>query len=455
MTLKELREKQKQALDQAKAIQAKADNGVLSDEDQTAFDGLMDQFDELTATIDEAVKTDEARAEAAKGRADRLGRAQDRAKQHDGRKAQPADIKVGEDRAKQDRTLGFKSFDHQIDLVIRAATNGSMSADDRRLLDAVTGMGQGSGAGGGFAVAPQFAQTIWEGAGYDTQTLIERCSVFDVSTDSLTIPADAETSRADGSRAGGIQAYWKAEAAQYTTSNPTLREIKLEPQELVLAVPLTNKLMNNAPALVQYVTRKANGELNFKVGDAIINGNGTGQPKGILNGTAGSTSCRVSVAKESGQPADTIVTKNIEKMWSRLHPRSQANAVWLYNVDATDQLMGLTRDVGTGGVPVMTPAGGLSESPYSTIYARPMIPIEYAATLGDEGDLILADLSMYLIGRKGGVEFAESMHIRFDYREHVLRFVLEIDGQPALQSPITPYKGTNTQSPFVTIAARA
>ena len=45
MTLKELREKQKQALDQAKAIQAKADNGVLSDEDQTAFDGLMDQFD--------------------------------------------------------------------------------------------------------------------------------------------------------------------------------------------------------------------------------------------------------------------------------------------------------------------------------------------------------------------------------------------------------------------------
>ena len=144
----------------------------------------------------------------------------------------------------------------------------------------------------------------------------------------------------------------------------------------------------------------------------------------------------MSVAKESGQPADTIVTKNIEKMWSRLHPRSQANAVWLYNVDATDQLMGLTRDVGTGGVPVMTPAGGLSESPYSTIYARPMIPIEYAATLGDEGDLILADLSMYLIGRKGGVEFAESMHIRFDYREHVLRFVLEIDGQPAQNARI-------------------
>jgi HK97 family phage major capsid protein len=46
--------------------------------------------------------------------------------------------------------------------------------------------------------------------------------------------------------------------------------------------------------------------------DAIINGTGAGMPLGVLN-----AGCLVSVTKESGQKADTIVAENAVKMYHR------------------------------------------------------------------------------------------------------------------------------------------
>jgi hypothetical protein len=74
--------------------------------------------------------------------------------------------------------------------------------------------------------------------------------------------------------------------------------------------------------------------------------------------------------------------------------------------------------------------------------------------LGDCGDLAFLDLSRYLLATKGGLQTAQSIHVRFLQDESVLRFINRIDGQPDLASAITPAYGTATVSPFVTIAAR-
>ena len=68
---------------------------------------------------------------------------------------------------------------------------------------------------------------------------------------------------------------------------------------------------------------------------------------------------------------------------------------------------------------------------------------------------MLLDLGAYAIGTRGGIDSASSMHLRFDFNETALRFLFETDGQPWLASAITPFKGTNTLSPFVTLATRA
>ena len=131
------------------------------------------------------------------------------------------------------------------------------------------------------------------------------------------------------------------------------------------------------------------------------------------------------------------------------------NSVWLINQNIQPQLFTMSLAVGTGGVPVYMPAGGLSGQPYGTLFGRPVIAIEQAATLGTVGDIIFADLGGYILAEKGGIESAMSIHVKFDYDESVFRFVMRVDGQPERASALTPYKGSDTLSHFVALATRS
>ena len=161
------------------------------------------------------------------------------------------------------------------------------------------------------------------------------------------------------------------------------------------------------------------------------------------------------MGKETGQKAKTILYENIVKMWARLHANMRAGAVWHVNQDVEPQLSTMSLVIGTGGVPVYLPAGGLSSSPFATLFGRPIVPIEYCKTLGTVGDIILDNLKGYLAGVQGGIDAAMSMHLRFDYAETTFRFMFAVDGQPWLASALTPANGTNTLSAFVTLDTRS
>ncbi len=314
-------------------------------------------------------------------------------------------------------------------------------------------MSQADPSSAGYLVAPEFSQRILDGLNEDSEALIGMTDQQRVTGESLTFNANAETSRATGSRWGGVQGYWIGEADEIASSRPKFRQVKVEPHELAVLIYTTDKLLRNSPAsLGQYVERAARDEINFMTGDAIVNGSGAGKPLGILE--SGSL---ITVAKESSQAASTIVHANISKMWARLHPRSRAGAVWLHNVDiepALDSLFLPVTDV-AGAENV----GGLTNLLFNqgqrTLKGRPLIASEYCATLGTKGDLILWDPTAYLTGIREGIRTAMSMHVRFVYAETAFRFMYEIDGQPWLNSALTPFKGSSTLSTHVALAARA
>jgi len=110
--------------------------------------------------------------------------------------------------------------------------------------------------------------------------------------------------------------------------------------------------------------------------------------------------------------------------------------------------------VGTGGVPVWLPMQGLAGNPNGTLMGRQLFLSEKMATLGDQGDIGIADFKRYFIGDRGGVQTATSIHLRFDYDETAFRFVLRYDGQPSWLQPLTPRKSAVTLSPFIVLAAR-
>jgi HK97 family phage major capsid protein len=319
---------------------------------------------------------------------------------------------------------------------------------------AASGMSQGVGADGGILVPPTFRQEIWQNMQVGIDNLLALTDQYTVLGESLTMPATAETSRAHGSRYGGIRGYWIAEAQQKTPSYPRLRQMKLEPQELAVMVFVTDKLLRNAPALEQFVRRAASEEILFLINDAIINGSGTGQPLGILNGGG-----LITVPKEQGQAADTVVLENVNRMYARMHKNPRAGAIWFVNQEVEAQLEALTATAGTGGFPVYLPQGTggptITEAPNARLKGRPVMPIEYCAALGDVGDIIFANLGYYATGLKGAMRDDMSIHLRFDYNETAFRFLFELDGQPWINTPVTPYKGADSLGAFVTLAARA
>jgi HK97 family phage major capsid protein len=259
-----------------------------------------------------------------------------------------------------------------------------------------------------------------------------------------------ETTRVDGSRSGGVQAFWAAEAETVTAKKPKMKKHSLDAEKLMAIYYATEELMEDAVALEAFALPEFTKELLFKAEDAIINGDGAGKPLGILNAAA-----KVAVAKETGQKAATIIQPNISKMWSRLHAPSRVNAVWYINQDIEPQLDELAVVVGTGGVPIYLPAGGLSGSPFATLKGRPVIPIEYCPTLGTEGDIQLTDMSEYMFIEKGAIKQASSAHVQFLTDQTAWRFTWRLNGQSKWHSPLTPFKGTKTQSPIITLAVRA
>lgn len=323
---------------------------------------------------------------------------------------------------------------------------------DPRLFNAATGLNETVPSDGGFLVQTDFTNQLAKDL-LATDVLSGMCDRIQISGNSNGIKINGvdETSRAS-TRSGGIIGYWKSEAAQKTASKPKFRQIELSLHKLIGLCYATDELLMDATALEGFIRQAFVGEFGFLRDDAIINGTGAGQPLGILN-----AGCLVSVAKETGQKADTILAENIIKMYSRMFPNSRSKAVWLINQDIEPQLFTMSLAVGTGGIPIYMPAGGLSGQPYATLFGRPVIAIEQCPTLGDVGDIIFADLSGYILAEKGGIESAMSIHVKFDYDESVFRFVTRLDGQPWRASALTPYKGTssNSLSHFVALAERA
>jgi HK97 family phage major capsid protein len=356
-------------------------------------------------------------------------------------------IEKGKKEVKAESKERFSSFGQMLSAVAHASVpNGQR---DPRLFNA-TGLNETTPSQGGFLVQQDFSSELMQQV-FQTGILAPKCRRIQISgaANSIKINGVDETSRAS-TRSGGITGYWIDEAAEKTASKPKFRQIELSLKKLIGLCYATDELLADASALESVVRQGFVSEFGFKLDDAIINGTGAGQPLGILNSSA-----LVSVAKETGQKASTIMFENVVKMYSRMFPQSLPNAVWLINQNIQPQLFGMSMAVGTGGVPVYMPAGGVSGQPYGTLFGRPVIPIEQCATLGTVGDIIFADLGGYILAEKGGIQSDMSIHVQFKYDESVFRFVMRVDGQPERASALTPYKGSDTLSHFVALATRS
>jgi HK97 family phage major capsid protein len=344
------------------------------------------------------------------------------------------------------RQSPFASFGAFLQTVARSSMPAEMP--DARLVRAPTGAGEVDPTGGGFMVPREYLDgligSLWEEA-----VLAPLCDRRETSRpQDAMLPAIDETSRATGSRWGGVTSYWKNEGDQATPSFPKFRNLQFAANKLLAFCVVTNELLADVPLLGTHIRRAFAAEMASQVDDAILTGTGAGTPKGIVG--AGAT---ITVAKETCQASNTITAGNISAMWSRLPVPCRRRAVWIVNGDAEGQLELLGTGGASPGSAAMYFPQGQGGNEFPLLKGRPVLYGESCPALGTPGDIILADLSQYLLV-SSSLDGALSVHCRWNTDEAVYRFRLRIDGQPNLGAPITPANGGNTVSPFVVLAQR-
>lgn len=311
--------------------------------------------------------------------------------------------------------------------------------EERRLLPfKASGLNESVPSQGGYLLPPQIASGIHQNM-WGVGSVLSRFNPIRVTGNSLTINAVDESSRADGSRMGGVRGYWLAEAAQKTSSMPKFRQIELKLKKVVALCYATDELLADASALESWIGNNVPNELRFQVESAIIKGDGVGKPLGILESGA-----LVSATRTDASEIDAL---DIGRMWARRLP-GYNDYVWFVNPAVYPQLLNMT----IGDMPVYAPSVR-PDVPFGSLLGRPVIENEYCPNLGTVGDILLASPSAYALITKGGVEAASSIHIKFDYDETAFRFVYRVDGQPYYNAAITAYDAVNTVSPFVALAA--
>lgn len=431
----------------ARLDKAQAEDRALTDEERTASEAVKVEIETVKRRIDDLSEQESLEAALAKSSRQTAPEASGIETRS---AAKPPAVEV---RNHEDTNLAMR-FGLWLQEV-RAASQGAgigprleASLREARAL----GANVSDPASGGFLVTKDVSQSIFQRM-YQQGQILSRCNklpALSASADKVSIPAIDESSRATGSRAGGVTGYWVAEGVAPTASRPKLREVELELHGVAALGYATDKLLRHAAILGTIMQQAFADELMFLAENAVFRGTGAGQPQGVL-----SSGALVSVAKEAGQGAATILFENIVKMHARMWSRSRMNAAWFINQDIEPQLYTMSLAVGTGGVPVYLPAGGLSDSPFASLMGKPVIPCEYSSSLGTIGDITLLDLSQYFLIDGGSPESAQSMHVAFSTFEQAFRAKYEVDGQSAWRTTLTPFQGSNTLSPFVALATRS
>ena len=316
-------------------------------------------------------------------------------------------------------------------------------------LKAVLGANEGIPSEGGFLLPSEQVLTV-EHKVFESAVLAPLCDqrTIGANANSVDFYGLDEDSRADGTRFGGVRGYRLAEGATITASQPKFYRYTLKPKKYAVLSYISSEMLQDSSLIEQEVMGSAPKELAFMLDDDIMNGLGASGPTGLIVSPA-----LVSVTKETGQAAATVVMRNLSKMWARLPAASKKNATWFINTELNPQLDELSIPAGLGALEprfISYGADGIMR-----IKGRPVVETEFNLALGTKGDIIVADLSQYTLATKGGVIGAQSIHVQFLTDQSVFRFTARYDGQLKWKTALTPYKGSATQSPVVALDTRA
>jgi len=341
---------------------------------------------------------------------------------------------------------GITKTDHRLKLLSdysNGVRNGQIKATPTSFASELVG------ADGGFAVPPEYKDTIWT-AVQDQESILSMTDLQTTASNVVNLVADENT---PWDNSTGIAVYSRAQGATMSQSKPVIQNRQIQLNEIYALVPVSNELLEDGPMLNDLLTNKAAAKIGYKIDEYIFRGKGNGEPLGFLNANS-----LVTQAKYPGQAANTFALQNITDMSTRILAPNMRNpgAVWIMTRRAYAAIPSLT--IGTpgsaGGFPVGTTT--IDNQIIPSLLGMPVYVSEHASAFSSAGDVILCNLKGYAAYTKAsGLDFQTSIHLFFDSNTTAFRWVFRMGGEPYLRSAVTPANDTTiTRSHFVALGAR-
>lgn len=322
----------------------------------------------------------------------------------------------------------------------------AVKRNDVKRLQAVYGstkdMAEAGGATGGYLVPQEHLAPLLRMA--EAQSAIyARVTKQPVSTDAGDWPALDQflvptAGSGNTALAGGVTAATTAEGGALTETQPTFVNLEYRIHKIGGFVEVSNELIADSPTSIETLLRNlfsiaisARNERN------ILRGTGVGEPLGILNAP-----CTIGVTTATN---NVFAYADVLSMMARFKSAG-GSPVWITHPSVIPDIGVLSV---ASGSPVVW-AGNLANSQPSTLLGYPILFSEHMPQ-ADGDDVILADLSAYILFERAGLSVAFSEHAAFTTDKGTWRFTTRNDGQPWVKSAITlaDPSGSYTVSPFV------
>ena len=446
MNIKELRARLAQVLASYKATLVKLDDDELTAEERTKLeaeaDGFKADYDATTKKLARALEVQEMEADVAA-----QARGQGRQTRADTDPPRAGALDTTTDLSEGDPWRGFAQDRAGFFLSVRRAGMPGAGLDERlKPLAGPSTYDAETGSTDGYMVPPAIRDEIWEAVTEDGSEIMNLMTAEPTEGNQVQVIKDETTPWGSS----GVQAAWAAEGIQLNASKLASKLTDVKLHKLYAFVLATDELLEDAPRLYDRLTRQSARAIGWKGSEAIMWGTGVGQPLGWMESNP-----LITVDADSGQTlaAKPITVGNLGNMLSRLTSGSLGRSVWVANSDLIPALLTLV----LGQRPLFIPdSGTLNDAPnFGTLLGRPVVFSEHAQQLGTVGDISLIDpMGYYLTNKKSGVNFAQSIHLYFDYGIQAFRWTVRLGGQPYLSAAIARAKSANTKSHFVTLAAR-
>ena len=300
-----------------------------------------------------------------------------------------------------------------------------------------------TGAQGGYLVPDQFSSEILRLNLENSVVRSQGARIIPMTSAKMLIPAMNMASNAAGSIYGGVTAYWGNENGSLTESTPAFKRVSLEPKKLHGYCEDPNELeMDAIVSMSNLLTSMFAEVLTFEEDYAFLTEDGVGKPQGILTCPAYITVSRATATQINTTDVIGMIARFKGNMARARFNVNQSALPYIYQLqDPNGNYIWHPGNVGTiaGNAP-------------GSLYGVPINITEKLPALGTTGDLLLSDMGFYLIGDREGLSVAQSEHFKFQNDQMAYRLTKRVDGQPWLDSAITPRAGGSTLSPFVGIS---